>query len=331
LFHQAPQQQEHGMSRMVHVPPRACVAALSAKAFLLALLATLGLGSVGLAQQTPQARNAGLLIFDTKPNLAPPRNFRLASGGSDPKAMGAWPRLSGSAEFDAAGLDWLLAHLPGPLTIVDLRQESHGFLNGRDISWYAAKDQGNYGKTPEEVEKDERALLAGLAASGQVEVHEIVKKNDQGGVAEATSQTVTVHSVRSEAEFVGQKGIGYLRLYVTDEMGPTDDQVDRFVRYIRELPPDVWLHMHCHAGRGRTTTFMVMRALLANPSGASLGAIAAAQVQAGGPDLLETDKENWERALAETRLRFLRRFAAYAAENQGGKPLLWSEWIARTP
>ncbi len=49
---------------------------------------------------------------------------------------------------------------------------------------------------------------------------------------------------------------------VTDDMAPDAAQTDRFVEFCRTMAPGTWLHIHCRAGHGRTTTFMVMYLLL---------------------------------------------------------------------
>ncbi len=61
--------------------------------------------------------------------------------------------ISGSAQFSREGLRQLQEKLAGKkLLVVDLRQESHGFLNGWPVSWYADHDWANLGKTLKEVE-----------------------------------------------------------------------------------------------------------------------------------------------------------------------------------
>lgn len=53
-------------------------------------------------------------------------------------------RASASAEFTSAGLDGILAEIRklhnGPVTIVDLRSESHGLLNGIHVSRYGLQN-----------------------------------------------------------------------------------------------------------------------------------------------------------------------------------------------
>lgn len=270
-----------------------------------------------------------VLIYDYPPGKALPIRFRLADGGPKGDPQRAALRLSGSSQFDADGLDNLVRFLPGPLTVVDLRQESHGFLNGRPVSWFAPKDFGNRGKTPEAVARDEQRRLAALARAGTAELAVILEKSQQGAIASSETFAVDVTSVESEAQLTAGRGLGYLRLPVTDHSPPEAAQVDRFVKFCRTLPSDAWLHLHCHAGEGRTTTFMVVYALLRNSGGKSLETIAAEQLAAGGVDLLGSPPEKgWKRPLYLARAEFLRQFAAYAAANPGGAPQTFSQWRA---
>jgi hypothetical protein len=269
-----------------------------------------------------------VLTFDYAPGRPLPINFRLAAGGTDPNRPDIGLRLSGSSEFDVPGLDHLAAALPRPLLIVDLRQESHGFLDATPVVWRAAKDQGNYGKTPAEAAADEATRLSALRGQTSAQVALLLKKDKDGGVKKSETRTVAYAAVSSEADLAAARGLGYLRLYVTDEMAPDAEQVDRFIAAVQEAPKGTWLHMHCHAGHGRTTTFMVMYALLFGPAGADLEQLAAEQAALGGAELLGKPKKGWQRELYLAREAFLRGFAAYAAANPGGAPMTYSQWQA---
>ncbi len=276
----------------------------------------------------PAGVDQPVLAFDYPPDTPLPKNFRLADGGPDPKGSGVTVRLSGSSEFDAAGLDRLAATLPGPVVVVDLRQESHGFLNGEPVGWFADKDRGNFGKTPDRAAADQAARLEALRRAGTAVVTTILSKNKRGGIKKSRQDAVAVTAVASEAEMAAGRGLGYLRLFVTDDMAPDPEQADRFVEFCRTMAPGTWLHVHCRAGHGRTTTFMVMYLLLFHPDGKTVDRIAAEQAALGGTDLLGPPKDGWKRDLHVARAAFLREFAAYAAANPGGAPLTFSQWTA---
>ena len=95
------------------------------------------------------------------------------------------------------------------------------------------------------------------------------------------------------------------------------------------MPADGWAHFHCRAGKGRTTTFMVLYDMLRNARSVSLGDIVNRQsALAGDYDLLKLDAEaGWKAAVFADRAAFVRAFYRYARANPGGQPQLWSEWL----
>ncbi|MBP5200048.1 MAG: protein tyrosine phosphatase, partial [Schwartzia sp.] len=110
--------------------------------------------------------------LDEDPDLAEPRNFRMASDDwrvepedEPPSREGLDTlRASGSAQCTADGFaalyETLAAAAPGaPIYDVDLRQESHGFVDGIPVSWFEERNQANAGKTPEEALADETERL----------------------------------------------------------------------------------------------------------------------------------------------------------------------------
>lgn len=268
------------------------------------------------------------LAFDFPPGTLLPKDFRLADGGADAKRPDIGLRISGSSEFDPKGLDQLAAALPRPLVIVDLRQESHGFLGDIPVVWFAPKDQGNFGKTPAQAAADEAARLAELRSRQNAQVTLIIKKDKDGGIKKSQTESVPSDAVSSEADLAAARGLGYLRLFVTDDMAPDVEQVDRFIAALRGATRNTWFHVHCHAGHGRTTTFMVMYALLYNDEDKSLKRIVAEQAALGGADLLNNPKTGWQKDLYLARAAFLRDFAAYAAHNPAGLPLTYGQWRA---
>jgi hypothetical protein len=112
--------------------------------------------AVTLVQKNPPVRPASspVLIWDIDLTLAKglPRNFRTtddplkASDGKTPSTTGLVDlHASGSGEFTADNLKLLLTRMHGPVTIFDLRQETHIFVNGLPVSWFATRDWANVG------------------------------------------------------------------------------------------------------------------------------------------------------------------------------------------
>ena len=300
--------------------------------------------SATLVQRTPPTPPADadspVLIWDVDPELEKslPRNFRTtddglkASKGQMPANTGlADLRASGSGEFTADSLKLLLARTRGAVTVFDLRQETHIFVNGLPVSWFATNDWANVGRNQGAIEADESARVESLKVGSKIVVRPgaAVKKP---GVTPGTSQNVTVDHASTERDIVGVNRVAYVRITVTDHARPLDDEVDRFVLAVRGLPENAWAHFHCEAGRGRTTTFMVLYDVLRNANRVSLEDIVRRQKLLGYDyDVLRpSDPGSWKAPYTADRIAFVRAFYNYARANPNGRPQIWSEWLNST-
>lgn len=290
------------------------------------------------------ASTPATLIFDQRSETADLRNFRTCcdlpgntNGGINPTglvSLGA----SGSSTFDSRGLNSILQRISsvrtqaggktGPVTIIDLRQESHGYINGGvPISWMGERDWANKDLSDEQVLALETRLLDRVRTDGNALISD--EANYKAG--NPNPRPVTVTNLLTEKQLVEQAGVRYVRLMVTDHLRPTDAEVDRFITTVRNLPEDGWVHFHCHAGRGRTTMFLVLWDILHNAGQVSLADITKRQSELAGGDieLLSVTKNlDWQRAAAQDRKDFLTQFYEYAKT----KPLQtnapsWSEWL----
>ncbi|MFA4875017.1 MAG: hypothetical protein WC690_06710, partial [bacterium] len=231
---------------------------------------------------------------------------------------------SGSAQFSGTALKELREKLAGrKITVVDLRQESHGFINGEiPVSWYANHDWANLGKSLQEIEQDERERQGELLSSGRAEVG---RKS-----ADAKRIDVKVGSVSTEKELVEKGGLTYFRIPVPDHRRPDAADVDRFVELVRFLPEGQWLHFHCEAGEGRTTMFMAMYDMMRNAKAISFRDILQRQYVLGGIDLRKLGPvRSWQHKYSAERLNFLKRFYAYAKVNGDGFETSWTKWLAQ--
>lgn len=275
--------------------------------------------------------------LDEDPELAEPRNFRMASDDwhvapedEPPTRQGLDNlRISGSAQCTAAGFASLYTKLsaaaaaPGaPIYDVDLRQESHGFADGLPVSWHKKNNLANEGKTPEEVALDEEERLADLAGVTTTFVPK--GKTDKGRVE---AFTFAPQNVQTEKEVVEALGFRYVRFYVTDRTQPDTETIEAFLDFVESLPRDAWLHFHCRAGRGRTTTFMAMYDMIRNPD-IPAETIIERQHLIGGADLTAMKDEEWKNERIVQRLETLKLFSDYVrARHAGETTLRWGAWI----
>jgi hypothetical protein len=241
--------------------------------------------------------------------------------------------MSGSAVPSAAGWQ-VIAHDIKKATQnkvqrvidVDLRQESHGYLNDNAITLTAANDWGNLGKSRKQVLIDEKNWLHFLDQS-KIISHVLTPWQFSASAFDA-GRPVMNQGLLSEKTAARNAGLAYFRLTVPDHLPPADTDVDRFVALVKALPPQTWLHIHCRGGDGRTTTFMAMNDMLHNASKVSLVDIVGRQA-AAAPfyNLAQTDRKNKEyRVSYEKRWRFLQRFYDYSQASLKGYKGTWSEW-----
>jgi protein-tyrosine phosphatase len=306
------------------------------------LLTTAATFSAPLVQKNPPVRPADadspVLISDIDLKLAKslPRNFRTTDDPLESNRAQKIPvstgladlHASGGGEFAADGFKLLLGRTRGPVTVFDLRQETHIFVNGLPISWFATHDWANVGRTHNEIEGDEAARVKSLKAGSKIVVNPgaAIKKP---GATSSAPENVTVEHASTEHGVVEANRAAYVRLTVTDHARPLDEEVDRFISAIRTLPENGWAHFHCEAGRGRTTTFMVLYDMLRNATRVSLEDIALRQQLLGYDyDVLRSaDPGDWKAPYTDDRIAFIRAFYEYARANPGGRPQLWSEWL----
>lgn len=172
--------------------------------------------------------------------------------------------ISASAQFSESQFRTLADELRRladgkQIVVVDLRAESHCFLNGIPISWQEMNNWGNMFLTLDEIEAEE-AVRFGSLLGQTVQVYPLAA----GGAGEA--EELTVESIMSEKELVESEGFTYLRLDCTDHAFPTPAEIDAFIEFVKTIDMDnTWLHFHCGGGKGRTGTFMMLYDKMKNP------------------------------------------------------------------
>lgn len=252
-----------------------------------------------------------------------PKNFRRCI---DPflKATGSLPvtdglielNASASGQFSEKSFEKMCEHLPSDQVIViDLRQESHGFINGMAVSWHAENDWANVGKNLNEILMDERTRLLNAKKQGSLLIYE-----------DNEPSLIPVYEIATEEEIVHKMGFDYIRIPITDHVRPPDAEVDYFIALVKSLPEESWIHFHCAAGRGRATTFFAMYDMICNAKNVSYEDIMARQCLISGKDLNELPQEtHWKYPYLRERADFLINFYRYCNESDNFNKS-WSAW-----
>lgn len=264
-----------------------------------------------------------------------PNEYRAASKGKFKRAPDdIYPsqdglkelRISGSSYFAKNEFQSLLKKIPAEvndIVVLDLRNESHGYINDHAVSWYSRYKTFNKGLTAEQVDEREHNLLKEAQKAGTVNI--AIQAKDKGVVFTAP---IKVESVMTEQEYVESMGVKYFRIPIMDYSAPTRDNIDRFVEFYKNLPKTAWIHAHCEAGVGRTTITLSMVDMLHNADKLSYDEIMTRQVLMGGQDVRKSaDKatDPYKKANYPKRAEFTRRFYDYAKAHPK-LDISWSQW-----
>lgn len=261
------------------------------------------------------------LVLDTKNITNLPHNFRTTSNLDNLENI---PNLnlkgldtlnsSGSQQFSPENLSLMVNEIKSnlPITIVDLRQESHGFINEYPVSWKNEKNNANAGLSRKEVIHNEINKLNNIPIGVPLKFFNHPELN------------VVPKEVFSENQLVKSNSMSYVRIPVTDGKLPTDDMVDYFIEYINSMPKNTWLHFHCKQGIGRTTTFMIMYDIAKNYKNATLDEIIQRQLALSG--LKEHSIASFP---TKERLDFFTNFYNYIQEQDGNFKTTWSDWLKK--
>ena len=263
-----------------------------------------------------------LLILNMENQAAFPRNFRLSTFPMKeettplPSSQGLVElRASASGQFSEKSFAKMLEVIPEKkILMFDLRQESHGYVDGIAVSWYGKRDWGNVGKSLKEIIFDEEQKLECLRKEQSLVIHDAMNPF-----------VVNANSIFNENELASKYEIQYVRLPVTDHVKPDDEMVDRFLKLIENDCQESWIHFHCSAGRGRATTFMCLYDILKNGKDVSFHDILMRQSLIGGKCLLKFPSPTaWKYGFAVERTEFLKEF--YQFINERSQHESWSDW-----
>lgn len=251
-----------------------------------------------------------------------PANFRTAQSPYKKTVNNRYPsregldilRQSGSSFFSKTEFKELLKKIPAKdLVIIDLRNESHGYVNEIGVSWYSRYKTFNFGQSAAEIDRREKSMLETLHQNGCADISLLGKDKSIVG-----QKRELVGNVQTEAEFVQSLGVKYYRVPVMDYSAPTPQNVDDFLQVYRHLPVNAWVHVHCEAGVGRTTIFLSLLDMIKNADRVSYDDIMTREVLLGGQDVrksAETTKDAYKKVHYQERAEFTHHFYDYVKEN----------------
>ncbi|BCA94706.1 protein-tyrosine-phosphatase [Legionella antarctica] len=243
--------------------------------------------------------------------------------------------ISGSAAPTLGNMIWLRKTLgkTHSVYIIDLRQETHLYINGLPISLFYKRDEINWGKTPRAISDAEYSWVEYFLSSGVAKINKLGKPQ-AGFKVPIEPVIVPIKEAYTEQQAAQKAGVAYVRIEVPDYHPPTPGQVDQFIAIINNAPLNTWLHVHCAAGKGRTTTFMIMRDILANAKYVHLKDIITRQAGLGGIDLFGRSPsiaaQPWKKEYHCARKDYIKLFYTFvhsgAAANQ-----TFTSWIEKQP
>jgi len=237
-------------------------------------------------------------------------------------------RMSGGSQFclgQRATFLFDFLKKQGRPIIVDLRLESHGFIDEQPISWFCPR---NWERVPH-LESYSEAL-----SDFELNDFNLLRNSHTATVYSKTGETpygpktIAFNSTLLESKVVVDAGMEYARLYWIDHRRPTDAQVEELVRLFSNLENDHWLHFHCKAGHGRTTTAMIMRDMYLNAHNVSIEIILKRQHVLGDADLTNVERHSgtYKHKWALERRDFLFSFYEFCKLMKAHPNLSWSEF-----
>lgn len=258
-----------------------------------------------LLSSAQAAEDSIVLALNCENTTALPCNFRTAPS----------IRASASGQFSEKGFYSIQNSIPkGTLFVVDLREESHCFVNGHAIYWRNERNWANCGKNLEMIQQDQ-----------DTRQQQVLRYPTFSITNRSCRLKIEPQNAFSEKTLVESAGARYIRIPVTDHRIPTDDAVDRFIAFYNALTADSWVHYHCSAGRGRASTFIVMHDIMRNGNHSTLKEILSRQGNLGGKNFTQPiAKGNWKTPYEQERMVFIQQFYLYRQQTQGSIP--WSQW-----
>ena len=260
-----------------------------------------------------------LLVTDSAADQVLPNKLRIV-----PNYHGI-AGMVGSAQFNEAGLAAIVSkiqayHPKKKIWLVDLRQETHFFANGQPLSFYGYHNSANIKKSSEQILQEEAKIIAEFRQKSDLVTVNLVVEKKNGEITKTRPIPMNLKNSQSEEALAKQHGLYYKRFFITDHKAPTPEAQKELTTFINNLDADDWVIAHCRGGKGRTTTFMILTAILKDrqqhqkdPSFKvkSVQEYIEEQISLGGTNLFNThdsDDAIWQKENKKHRAKFIEQF-----------------------
>jgi hypothetical protein len=139
--------------------------------------------------------------------------------------------------------------------------------------------------------------------------------------------------VSSEAEEAKKYGFDYEPVIIGSRFTASDQDIDKIIIFLDNLPKNTWLHFHCKHGAGRTSMLLVMLDMMKNAPKVALHDIVQRQHLLGSVDLFDTNFWGgvYTKDMLENRKKFIEQFYEFICQRKAGGTQLWSEWQKQKP
>lgn len=206
--------------------------------------------------------------------------------------------ISGSAQFTAHQLGNIFTKTLNlkpqvkKIYVIDLRQESHGFLGNLPFRFYAKDNAINKDIPLEKIDDLEDSELSKLE---NLESMEIYLKDTSANPLTAEPRDIKTEKeiVEYYKNFLALKNIEveYVRFHLQDHHFVHDDEMHKLKELLSSIDfKDTWIHFHCAGGKGRTTSFMIMTDMFFNKRNIPFEQYLMRHSYIGGSDFIEKKK-----------------------------------------
>jgi protein-tyrosine phosphatase len=212
------------------------------------------------------------------------------------------------------------------MMMIDLREESHAYLNHNAITLTVLHNWINLGKTHQQSLSDEMLWLQSLITQSYIS-NVLTTDQFKSGRYE-NGINIKLLTLESERDVAEKAGFEYIRFTISDHMAPRDEEIDSIVNVLKNIPANTWVHFHCRAGDGRSSTAFVMYDMLRHADKVSFSDIIKRQASVFPYyDLSQTERKDPELTeYYKARLVFLNHFYQYANAFLHGYRGNWSDW-----